>query len=112
MKRSNPVTLRNSILYLRYSTLEQSEGQSELRQTQMAQRWSKENDAELAKIYKDLGISGGKSADDRKGIRDLLADLKRGGAPQFCGSSWVMNASGIPSWCRCGPSTRGWIRLP
>lgn len=46
MKKSNSVPIRNAILYLRFSTVEQADGTSELRQTQMADRWCKENGAE------------------------------------------------------------------
>src|SRR5579863_4299176 len=65
-----------TILYLRYSTAEQADGQSEQRQTQNANRWCKEHGGQLVKIYKDLGISGGKSSDGRKGLKTLLDDLK------------------------------------
>jgi len=64
--------MQKAILYLRYSTPEQSEGQSEQRQIQGAERWCKEHDARLVKCYKDLGISGGKSQEDRKGLAALL----------------------------------------
>ena len=75
--------MKNAILYLRYSTAEQAEGQSEQRQTQGAERWCKEHGENLIKIYKDLGISGGKSSDDRKGLSALLNDLTRGNVPKF-----------------------------
>jgi DNA invertase Pin-like site-specific DNA recombinase len=75
--------MKNAILYLRYSTPEQAEGQSEQRQTQGAERWCKEHDAKLVKIHKDLGISGGKNSDARKGLSALLDDLTRGNVPKF-----------------------------
>jgi len=75
--------MNNAILYLRYSTPEQADGQSELRQTQGAERWCKEHGEKLVKIYKDLGISGGKSSDDRKGLAAMLDDLARGSVPKF-----------------------------
>lgn len=75
--------MQTAILYLRYSTPEQSEGQSEERQIQGAQRWCKEHDAKLVKCYKDLGISGGKSQDDRKGLAALLKDFEKGNVPEF-----------------------------
>jgi len=75
--------MKNAILYLRYSTAEQAEGQSEQRQTQAAERWCKEHGEKLIRIYKDLGISGGKSSDDRKGLSALLNDLKHGNVPKF-----------------------------
>lgn len=59
--------MKNAILYLRYSTPEQADGQSELRQTQGAERWCREHGEKLVKIYKDLGISGGKSSDAERG---------------------------------------------
>jgi DNA invertase Pin-like site-specific DNA recombinase len=81
------VVFMDSILYLRYSTPEQAEGQSEKRQIEYAKKWSKENGAELVRIYKDLGISGGKKAgtkiNERKGLAELLADLRRGEIPKF-----------------------------
>ncbi len=52
--------MKNAILYLRYSTPEQVDGQSEQRQTQGAERWCRKHDEKLVKIQKDLGISGGK----------------------------------------------------
>ena len=60
--------MKNAILYLRYSVPEKAEGQSEQRQTRGAKEWSKEHGDKLTKIYKDLGVSGGKSSDDRKGL--------------------------------------------
>jgi DNA invertase Pin-like site-specific DNA recombinase len=75
--------MKNAILYLRYSTLEQAEGQSEQRQTERGEKWCKEHGEKLIKIYKDLGVSGGKSSDDRKGLSDLLNDLTRGNIPKF-----------------------------
>lgn len=75
--------MKNAILYLRYSTPEQAEGQSEQRQTQGAERWCKEHNERLVKTYKDLGISGGKSADDRKGLNSLLTDLEQGSVPAY-----------------------------
>jgi DNA invertase Pin-like site-specific DNA recombinase len=81
------VVFMHSILYLRYSTPEQADGQSEKRQIEYAKRWSKENGAELVRIYKDLGVSGGKKAgtkiNERKGLAELLADLRRGEVPKF-----------------------------
>jgi DNA invertase Pin-like site-specific DNA recombinase len=77
----------DSILYLRYSTPEQAEGQSEKRQIGYAKKWSKENGAELVRIYMDLGVSGGKRAgtkiNERKELAELLADLRRGEIPKF-----------------------------
>ena len=75
--------MQNAILYLRYSTPEQAEGQSEQRQIQGAQRWCKEHGERLVKIYKDLGISGGKNSDDRKGLSALLSDLTSGSIPKY-----------------------------
>jgi DNA invertase Pin-like site-specific DNA recombinase/ssDNA-binding Zn-finger/Zn-ribbon topoisomerase 1 len=73
----------SAVLYLRYSTTEQSAGQSEQRQTQGAERWCRERGVKLTKVFKDLGISGGKSADDRKGLSALLNDFSKGGIPQY-----------------------------
>src|SRR5579862_6176260 len=77
----------HSILYLRYSTPEQADGQSEKRQVEYARKWSGENGAELVRVYKDLGISGGKKAgtkkNERKGLADLLGDLERGNVPKY-----------------------------
>ena len=73
----------NAILYLRYSTAEQADGQSEQRQTQSAEQWSKEHGAKLVKTYKDLGISGGKGADGRKALKELLEDLDQGMVPRY-----------------------------
>jgi DNA invertase Pin-like site-specific DNA recombinase len=75
--------MNGAILYLRYSTVEQGEGQSEQRQTQSAERWCQDRQVKLVKIYKDLGISGGKSADGRKGLKELLDDLAKGVVPQY-----------------------------
>lgn len=75
--------MKNAILYLRYSTAEQAEGQSEQRQTQSAERWCKEHGEKLVKIYKDLAISGGKNSDGRKGLSTLLGDLTKANAPKF-----------------------------
>ncbi len=75
--------MKNAILYLRYSTPEQAEGQSEQRQTQGAERWCKEQGEKLVKIYKDLGISGGKNSDGRKGLSALLENLTSGNVPKF-----------------------------
>ncbi len=75
--------MNGAILYLRYSTVEQAEGQSEQRQTQSAERWCKDYQVKLVKTYKDLGVSGGKSADDRKGLKELLDDLANGVAPKY-----------------------------
>ena len=75
--------MKNAILYLRYSTPEQAEGQSEQRQTQGAERWCKEHGEKLIKTYRDEGVSGGKSSADRKGLSDLLNDLTRGIIPKF-----------------------------
>ena len=74
--------MNSAALYLRYSTLEQAEGQSEQRQIQGAERWCREHDGKLVKVYKDLGISGGKGADDRKGLAALLKDLAKGSIPK------------------------------
>ena len=46
----------NAILYLRYSTVEQADGQSEQRPTRGAERWCKEHGEKFIKIYKDLGV--------------------------------------------------------
>lgn len=75
--------MKNAILYLRYSTPEQAQGQSEQRQTQGAERWCKEQGEKLVNIYKDLGISGGKNSDGRKGLAALLEDLTSGNVPKF-----------------------------
>lgn len=75
--------MKDAILYLRYSTPEQADGQSEQRQTQAAEKWCKEHGEKLVKIYKDLGISGGKNADERKGLAALIEDLTRGKVPKF-----------------------------
>src|SRR5262245_13082319 len=75
--------MNSAALYLRYSTLEQAEGQSEQRQIQGAERWCREHDGKLVKVYKDLGISGGKSSDDRKGLAALLKDLAKGTIPKY-----------------------------
>jgi DNA invertase Pin-like site-specific DNA recombinase/ssDNA-binding Zn-finger/Zn-ribbon topoisomerase 1 len=74
---------KGAILYLRYSTTEQAEGQSEQRQCATAERWCKEHECPLLKTYKDLGISGGKSADDRRGLKTLLGDLESGEVPEY-----------------------------
>lgn len=77
----------DSILYLRYSTPEQADGQSEKRQIEYARKWSRENGAELVRVYRDLGISGGKKAgtkkNERKGLADLLGDFERGNVPKY-----------------------------
>lgn len=75
--------MNGAVLYLRYSTPEQAEGQSEQRQTQGAQKWCKEHGEKLLRVYKDLGLSGGKSSDDRKGLSTLLNDLTRGTIPKY-----------------------------
>ncbi len=75
--------MQNAILYLRYSTPEQADGQSEQRQIQGAQRWCKEHGERLVKTYKDLGVSGGKNSDDRKALSALLNDLTRGSIPKY-----------------------------
>jgi DNA invertase Pin-like site-specific DNA recombinase len=43
--------MKNAILYLRYSTAEQAEGQSEQRQTQGAERWCKEHGEKLKAFW-------------------------------------------------------------
>jgi DNA invertase Pin-like site-specific DNA recombinase len=73
----------NAILYLRFSTDEQADGDSERRQTERAKRWCHDNRHVLTKIYADKGISGGKGSRDRKGLASLLDDLDRGVAPAF-----------------------------
>ena len=62
-------------LYARYSTLEQSEGDSESRQRKAALAWCQQHKTELQQVYFDKGVSGGKLK--RPALDELLKDLKK-----------------------------------
>jgi len=87
--------MNSAALYVRYSTVEQAEGQSEQRQIQGAERSCREHDGKLVKVYKDLGISGGKSADDRKGLAALLKDLAKCQQRRMGSIGFVIELAGV-----------------
>ncbi|TEW55950.1 hypothetical protein E2R68_02335 [Psychromonas sp. RZ22] len=62
-----------ALLYIRFSTLKQEQGDSVLRQTQKAKEWCKYNDVELIEeTFNDLGVSAFKEGGKRPALVDLV----------------------------------------
>jgi DNA invertase Pin-like site-specific DNA recombinase len=69
--------------YLRFSTPEQSLGFSEKRQLEEAEKWAKEKGFTLNTSFRDLGASGFKGVNRRKGaLADFLRQVDTGEIPR------------------------------
>ena len=65
--------------YVRVSTTEQAAtGLSLQAQRDLIERYAREHDMELVRIYADEGVSAAKSLDKRTGLLQLLADAEQG----------------------------------
>jgi len=62
-----------ALLYIRFSTLKQEQGDSVLRQTKKANEWCKYNNIQLIdETFNDLGVSAFKEGGKRPALVDLL----------------------------------------
>ena len=74
-----------AISYLRYSTPEQSLGDSERRQVELAERYCREHDLTLAPsdVLKDLGLSAYRGTHRKEGaFASFLAAVQKGAVPR------------------------------
>jgi DNA invertase Pin-like site-specific DNA recombinase len=71
--------MKKAFSYIRFSSPEQARGDSFLRQSERAQEWASKNGYEIAKTWKDLGVSSYRGANVKAGqfaefLRDVAAD--------------------------------------
>src|SRR3546814_8515520 len=82
---ASPIPRRKAYSYLRFSTPEQSKGDSRRRQTDMAAKYAREHDLELDTVltFHDEGISGFRGRNAEAGrLADFLEAVKVGLVPQ------------------------------
>ncbi len=75
-----PLTVLDAISYKRFSSRKQGRGDSERRQTELAQQYCDEHGLKLIDTYLDAGLSGftGQNLSDRGALRALLDAAKTG----------------------------------
>jgi DNA invertase Pin-like site-specific DNA recombinase len=71
--------MKTAFSYIRFSSPEQTRGDSFRRQSEQAEKWAKDNGYRIAKTWKDLGVSGYRGANSKAGafaefLRDVAAD--------------------------------------
>jgi len=71
--------MKTAFSYIRFSSPEQMRGDSYRRQNEQAEAWAKENGYQIAKTWKDLGVSGFRGRNATAGafaefLRDVAAD--------------------------------------
>ncbi|OSI65023.1 hypothetical protein BSZ21_21790 [Bradyrhizobium canariense] len=71
--------MNKAFSYIRFSSPEQARGDSFERQSEKAQKWAKKEGYEIAKTWKDLGVSSYRGANVKRGqfaefLRDVAAD--------------------------------------
>jgi DNA invertase Pin-like site-specific DNA recombinase len=72
-------TMDEAISYLRWSTPEQSWGDSDRRQIEWAQSWIEKNNVRLAEVYRDSGLSAFRGKNRSKGALGEFLEAIRSG---------------------------------
>ena len=70
-----------TLFYGRFSSKEQANGDSEARQTRMAEKWAKEKGVQIDEVYWDKGVSAFEGKNTDRELGRLLANAEKKGVP-------------------------------